>query len=337
MQQLKQKFKVPQNVETRVQGSKKCWNKSSRFQKSWNRSSRKSRGKTTGVKKKVGSNIDKTSKNISKTFKNYIKKHQKTSTNIDKTSTKHQKTSAKHRPEPRHKPSVVFLLTFKMSFTLDFAYLKSTLPYSLFTLGILRCHFPWTTLAFVEFWPSIATNPKIKSPQEGITKRAFTCQQARAQMPGSSMDGFEKSLWHPAIASHRISIYHFLLAHVESQPRDKGPQDIPGCCPHCGTCLYSLGSRKTGRVLAVQPGLRNGPAIVLPASGVPEETQIHEDAMSTSMSIDNAYPQPAQKRHWWALEIQQVPSSVSDICRIWSFPQDKSPASMQSSDRRIID
>ena len=138
---LKQEFKVPKNVETKAQGSKKAETEVHE----------KVGAKLPGSKKKVGSNIDKTSKNISKTFKNYIKKHQKTSTNIDKTSTKHQKTSAKHRLEPRHKPSVVFLLTFKMSFTLDFAYLKSTLPYSLFTLGILRCHFPWTTLAFVEF------------------------------------------------------------------------------------------------------------------------------------------------------------------------------------------
>ena len=128
---LKQKLKVPKKLKQKF--------------------TKKSGQNYRGQKKKVGSNIDKTSKNISKTFKNYIKKHQKTSTNIDKTSTKHQKTSAKHRLEPRHKPSVVFLLTFKMSFTLDFAYLKSTLPYSLFTLGILRCHFPWTTLAFVEF------------------------------------------------------------------------------------------------------------------------------------------------------------------------------------------
>lgn len=67
---LKQEFKVPKNVETKAQGSKKAETEVHE----------KVGAKLPGSKKKVGSNIDKTSKNISKTFKNYIKKHQQTST-----------------------------------------------------------------------------------------------------------------------------------------------------------------------------------------------------------------------------------------------------------------
>lgn len=141
-------IKADATVETKVQGSTKCWNKSSRFQKNVETKAQGSKKAETEVHEKVGvelpgskkrldQTLTKHQKTFQKTFKNYIKKHQKTSTNIDKTSTKHQKTSAKHRLEPRHKPSVVFLLDIQ-----NVIYLRLCLPRVHIALQFIHLRYP---------------------------------------------------------------------------------------------------------------------------------------------------------------------------------------------------